>query len=266
MNAAPGSSIRAEEFGALAWARRSSTSSRERSRAQIQGGVANGLGSADYAIETVTLDRSRAAITPSTPRCGPKTQGMYAKNHPLKGLDTASFGRPTEGSNQPAVSEEVAPVCECRHGSKLQGELPWRRDPGTGTMTTTFHHDPLPADSGQAIFQLSAGPSRQARHELIRTELTFWQLRDQMLRMANALGTAGVKKATGWESPAHPAPSRHAYLATLSLGAVVVNLNPSPRRASLSYHPNDRGWETLFTFDMMLANVRGQSRTRESGG
>lgn len=70
--------------------------------AQIYGGLENGLGTADYMIEEVTLDRSQAAIARFYPEVGnKKLKAMYAKNHPLLNLDTASYGRTTEGVTNP---------------------------------------------------------------------------------------------------------------------------------------------------------------------
>lgn len=104
MNAAPGLlNSEAEEFGALAaGAKKLNLIKGKDIEAQIHGGAANGLGSADYVIEEVPLDRSRAAIDTFYPEVrAKKLKGMYAKNHPLKGLDTASFGQPTEGVTDP---------------------------------------------------------------------------------------------------------------------------------------------------------------------
>lgn len=104
MNAAPGLlNSEAEEFGALATgAKKLNLIKGKDIEAQIYGGVANGLGSADYTIEEAPLDRSRAAIDALYPGVSAKKlKTMYAKHHPLKGLDTASFGRPTEGMTDP---------------------------------------------------------------------------------------------------------------------------------------------------------------------
>ncbi len=59
------------------------------------------------------------------------------------------------------------------------------------------------------------------------TEITFWELREQVQRMANALGEMGVKKGDriGVHLPNCPQ-YIIAYYAALNLGAVVVNLNP----------------------------------------
>jgi len=100
MNAAPGLvNSEAEEFGALAkGAKKLNLIKGKDIEAQVHGGVANGLGSAEYQIEEVSLDRSRAAIDALYSEVrAKKLKAMYANNHPLKGLDTASFGRPTEG-------------------------------------------------------------------------------------------------------------------------------------------------------------------------
>ncbi|MEW6332642.1 MAG: DUF362 domain-containing protein, partial [Thermodesulfobacteriota bacterium] len=91
MNAAPGLlNSEAEEFGALATgAKKLNLIKGKDIEAQIYGAVANGLGSADYRIEEAPLDRSRAAIDALYPGVSAKKlKAMYAKNHPLKGLDT----------------------------------------------------------------------------------------------------------------------------------------------------------------------------------
>ena len=69
---------------------------------QVYGGVTNGLGTAEYELEEVELDRSRGTIDKYYPRVAAgKLKNMYAKNHPLKGVDTAAFGRTTEGVGRP---------------------------------------------------------------------------------------------------------------------------------------------------------------------
>ncbi|HTY25887.1 MAG TPA: DUF362 domain-containing protein [Desulfomonilaceae bacterium] len=69
---------------------------------QVHGGVENGLGSKEYELVKVALDRSREAIKTYYPRvAATKLKPMYIRQHPLKGVDTASFGRPTEGVDHP---------------------------------------------------------------------------------------------------------------------------------------------------------------------
>ena len=89
------------------------------------------------------------------------------------------------------------------------------------------------------------------------TEITFWDLRQQVLRMANALGEMGVKKGDriGVHLPNCPQ-YIIAYYAALNLGAVVVNLNPMYTVDELKALTADTGVSTLFTFDMVLPNIR----------
>lgn len=99
MNEAPGLiNSEAEDFGAVAaGAKKLNMIKGKDTEEQIYGGVANGLGSNDYSIEKVPLDRSQKTINRYYPETrAKKLKGMYAKNHPLKNIDTASFGKTTE--------------------------------------------------------------------------------------------------------------------------------------------------------------------------
>ncbi len=89
------------------------------------------------------------------------------------------------------------------------------------------------------------------------TEITFWDLRQQVLRMANVLAGMGVKKGdrVGIHLPNCPQ-YIIAYYAALNLGAVVVNLNPMYTLEELKALASDTGVSTLFTFDMVLPNIR----------
>jgi long-chain acyl-CoA synthetase len=89
------------------------------------------------------------------------------------------------------------------------------------------------------------------------TEITFWDLKQQILRMANALGEMGVKKGDriGVHLPNCPQ-YIITYYAALNLGAVVVNLNPMYTADELKALASDTGVSTLFTFDMVLPNIR----------
>ncbi len=93
----------AEEFGALAsGAKKLNLIKGKDIESQVYGGVENGLGTTAYQIEEVPLDRSQTTIARYYPEVrARKLKGMYARNHPLSGLDTASFGRPTEGVGNP---------------------------------------------------------------------------------------------------------------------------------------------------------------------
>jgi long-chain acyl-CoA synthetase len=96
------------------------------------------------------------------------------------------------------------------------------------------------------------------------TEITFWDLKQQVLRMANSLGEMGVKKGDriGVHLPNCPQ-YIIAYYAALTLGAVVVNLNPMYTVAELKALTSDTGVSTLFTFDMVLPNIRPLCREVE---
>jgi len=89
------------------------------------------------------------------------------------------------------------------------------------------------------------------------SELTFRQVRSQVLRMANALLQMGVKKGdrVGLALPNCPQ-YVIAYYATMSIGAIVVNMNPIYTSNELKFMMQNSGLETLFTFDMVLNTMR----------
>ena len=75
--------------------------------------------------------------------------------------------------------------------------------------------------------------------------------------MANALGAVGVKKGdrVGVHLPNCPQ-FVIAYYAAMHLGAIVVNLNPMYTAEELKALIGNTGVTTLFTFDMVLPNIR----------
>ena len=89
------------------------------------------------------------------------------------------------------------------------------------------------------------------------TEMTFWELRLQVLRLATALGALGVQKGerVGLHLPNIPQ-YPIAYYAVLSLGAIVVNLNPMYTAEELKLMASTTGLTTLITFDMVLPAIR----------
>ena len=104
MNEAPGlTNSEAEEFDVLApGTKKLNVIKGKDIEPQVYGGVGNGLGTTDYEIEEVPLDRSQQTIAKYYPEIpARKLKPMYAENHPLAGLDTASFGKPTEGVENP---------------------------------------------------------------------------------------------------------------------------------------------------------------------
>lgn len=122
-------------------------------------------------------------------------------------------------------------------------------------VPTSIRYPRLPA---QDLYLLSAGtfPDKPALN-FYGTETTFWELRTQVRRMTNALAAAGVSKGdrVGIHLPNCPQ-FVIAYIATLSLGAVVVNMNPMYTADELKFIMQDTGMSTLITFDMVLPNVR----------
>jgi len=89
------------------------------------------------------------------------------------------------------------------------------------------------------------------------SEISFWDLRKQVLRMANALARIGVRKGdrVGLHLPTSPQ-YVVAYYATLSLGAIVVNLNPMYTADELTKLAENTEMTTLVTFGMVLPTVR----------
>lgn len=104
MNKAPGlTNSESEDYGALAPGDKKLNIIKGKDiEAQIYGGLENGLGTVDYVIEEVPLDRTQEAIGRFYPEVrAKKLRTMYKRSHPLSHLDTASFGRTTEGMNNP---------------------------------------------------------------------------------------------------------------------------------------------------------------------
>ncbi len=126
-------------------------------------------------------------------------------------------------------------------------------------VPTGIRYPRIPA---QGMFQLPAGsfPDRPCVN-FYGTELSFWQIREQMLRLTNALGRLGVNKGdrVGIHLPNCPQ-FVISYLATLSLGAIVTNLNPLYTAGELRHIMEITGMETLITFDMVLGHIRSLAR------
>jgi len=89
------------------------------------------------------------------------------------------------------------------------------------------------------------------------SEITFWELRCLVMRFANALGALGIKKGdrVGLHLPNCPQ-YPIAYYAVLSLGGIVVNLNPLYTPSELQMMATTSGLTTLVTFDMALPAIR----------
>ncbi len=99
-------------------------------------------------------------------------------------------------------------------------------------------------------------PDKAACH-FYGTQMTFRDLRRSVWRMAHALAGLGVQKGdrVGINLPNCPQYLIANY-AALSLGAVVVNLNPMYTAAELKHAVEKTGMSTLITFDMVLPVIR----------
>jgi long-chain acyl-CoA synthetase len=131
---------------------------------------------------------------------------------------------------------------------------PWHRHYDYN-VPTTIRYPRLPIHELLGI-PANAYPDKAALN-FYGTEMTFWELRQQTLRMANALGKLGVQKGdrVGIHLPNCPQ-YLIAYYAVLSLGAIVVNLNPMYTAEELKLAAKTTGMTTLITFDMVLPAIR----------
>ena len=110
----------------------------------------------------------------------------------------------------------------------------------------------------QNLVHLSAATfPRKAATNFYGSILTFRQIRSQILRLANALIKMGVKKGdrVGLALPNCPQ-YPIAYYASLSAGAIVVNMNPMYTHDELKFMMENSGLQTLFTFDGALGVMR----------
>ena len=131
---------------------------------------------------------------------------------------------------------------------------PWLRHYDYNTPTT-LRYPRLPVHELLNI-PANSFPDKAA-FNFFGSEMTFWEVKLQVLRLANALGELGIKKGdrVGVHLPTSPQ-YVIAYLASLNLGAIVVNLNPMYTADELIALTKNTGVSTLFSFDMALPNVR----------
>ncbi len=131
---------------------------------------------------------------------------------------------------------------------------PWHRHYDYNVPTSIRY----PRIAAQDILQIPAGsnPDKPATN-FYGTEITFWELRLLTLRMANAMARLGLKKGerVGLHLPNCPQ-YIIAYYASLSLGAIAVNMNPLYTPDEIKLIVETTGMTTLITFDMVLPLVR----------
>ena len=131
---------------------------------------------------------------------------------------------------------------------------PWHKyyDPGVPPYFNA------PRITAQDILGASAAfqPDKVAL-DMYGSEITFYELRQMSLRMANAMISLGVQKGDR-VGLALPNCSQFvvAYLAVLTAGAVVVNLNPMYTQGELKFMMENTGVSALITFDGALPTFR----------
>jgi long-chain acyl-CoA synthetase len=131
---------------------------------------------------------------------------------------------------------------------------PWQRHYDF-QVPESFKYPQIPA-SQFLILASKLYPDKPALN-FYGSEITFWELRRKVFAMARVMGEKGVKKGdrVGLHLPNSPQ-YVIAFYAALSLGAVVVNLNPMYTAEELCGICANTGVTTLFTFDMVLSNIR----------
>ena len=131
---------------------------------------------------------------------------------------------------------------------------PWLKfyDPGV-PENIQYPHIPVQ----QLVHVAAATLPHKASTSFFGSEMTFRQIRAQMLRMANALTKLGVRKGDRVALALPNCPQYViAYYGALSAGAIVVNINPMYTVDELTFMMENAGVETLITFDGALGVMR----------
>jgi long-chain acyl-CoA synthetase len=133
-------------------------------------------------------------------------------------------------------------------------EKPWHRHYDYNVPTTIRY----PRLAAHELLDLPAGayPDKAALI-FFGSEMTFYELRQESRRFANALAGLGIQKGdrVGLHLPNCPQ-YLIAYYAILSIGGIVVNLNPLYTPDELKLMANTSGMTSLVTFDMALPAIR----------
>ncbi len=133
-------------------------------------------------------------------------------------------------------------------------EKPWHRHYDYNVPTTIRY----PRLAIHELLDLPAGayPDKAALI-FFGSEMTFYELRQESRRFANALASLGIQKGdrVGLHLPNCPQ-YMIAYYAILSIGGIVVNLNPLYTPDELKLMTNTSGLTSLVTFDMALPAIR----------
>jgi long-chain acyl-CoA synthetase len=129
-------------------------------------------------------------------------------------------------------------------------------------VQTSYRFPRIPV---QALLDIpsNAFPDKAAIH-YYGSEITFWELREMAIRLANVFSELGVKKGdrVGLHLPNIPQ-YIISYYAALYLGAVVVNFNPLYTPEELVALVRQTGISTFITFDMVIPHVKTVAREVE---
>lgn len=138
-------------------------------------------------------------------------------------------------------------------------QRPWHRL-YEHNVPTTLRYPGYPA---QQMLHISAAMfPHKAATNLYGSELSFGQLRARVLRMANALSGLGVKKGDRIGMALLNCPQFIiAYYAILSVGGIVVNMNPLYTHDELRSMIETTGMKGIFTYDGALPIVRPLAET-----
>lgn len=118
-------------------------------------------------------------------------------------------------------------------------------------VPTTIRYPKFPVQN--FVHLAAAQYPHKAAVDFCGATFTNTEVRDAMLRMANALGHLGVSKGdrVGIALPNCPQ-YIIAYYAVLSAGAIVVNMNPLYTRSELLFMMHNTEMKVLFTYDTAL--------------
>ena len=136
----------------------------------------------------------------------------------------------------------------------MENTRPWTRHYDYNVPTTIRY----PRWTTLDLVQVSANKNPdKAAVNFVGTEMTFWELRTRILKMANALGELGIKKGdrVGIHLPTSPQ-YIISFFAVTGIGGIVVNLNPMYTVEELKFLAQDTQMSALITNDEVLPNIR----------
>jgi len=137
---------------------------------------------------------------------------------------------------------------------ELLKKRPWLRYYDS-VVSPTINYPTFPA---QEILRNTANvEGDKAATWFYGTEITFWELYMTVIRLSNTLIDLGVKKGDriGIFLPNSPQ-FVIAYWAIISVGAIVVNINPLSAKDELRFIVENTGMNGILSFDMVLPNLR----------